>query len=402
MHEHLFDRVNIDPENTNVPNGTEPDADKECERYEKLIESMGGVDIQLLGLGHNGHIGFNEPDSAFAQTTHCVDLTESTIEANKRFFASADDVPRQAYTMGIGTIMRAKKILLIVNGEAKADIVAKAFFGPVTPEVPASILQLHNDVVIVGDKAALSQAGGADRIELCSGLVIGGLSPSVAMFEQVKKNVDIPVRVLLRPRFGDFCYDGYEFETLKEEVCLFREAGADGVVIGILKPDGRLDTDRMKELVECAKSESKSGKRPCAVTFHRAFDVCRSPYEALRQCIELGIDTILTSGQKDSAWNGRELLKELVREAAGEIEILAGAGISPEVIGKLADYAGVTSFHMSGKKVTDSKMEFRREDVPMGIPGFPEFDIWQTDAGLVGNAKRILIDLQEESLKNDR
>ena len=169
-----------------------------------------------------------------------------------------------------------------------------------------------------------------------------------------------------------------------------------------VKPDGRLDTDRMKELVECAKSESKSGKRPCAVTFHRAFDVCRSPYEALRQCIELGIDTILTSGQKDSAWNGRELLKELVREAAGEIEILAGAGISPEVIGKLADYAGVTSFHMSGKKVTDSKMEFRREDVPMGIPGFPEFDIWQTDAGLVGNAKRILIDLQEESLKNDR
>lgn len=177
--------------------------------------------------------------------------------------------------------------------------------------------------------AVEAQAGGADRIELCSGLVIGGLSPSVAMFEQVKKNVDIPVRVLLRPRFGDFCYDGYEFETLKEEVCLFREAGADGVVIGILKPDGRLDTDRMKELVECAKSESKSGKRPCAVTFHRAFDVCRSPYEALRQCIELGIDTILTSGQKDSAWNGRELLKELVREAAGEIEILAGAGISP-------------------------------------------------------------------------
>ena len=181
--------------------------------------------------------------------------------------------------------------------------------------------------------AVEAQAGGADRIELCSGLVIGGLSPSVAMFEQVKKNVDIPVRVLLRPRFGDFCYDGYEFETLKEEVCLFREAGADGVVIGILKPDGRLDTDRMKELVECAKSESKSGNRPCAVTFHRAFDVCRSPYEALRQCIELGIDTILTSGQKDSAWNGRELLKELVREAAGEIEILAGAGISPEVIG---------------------------------------------------------------------
>lgn len=157
MHEHLFDRVNIDPANTNVPDGTEEDPEKECARYEKLIESMGGVDIQLLGIGHNGHIGFNEPDSTFAKTTHCVDLAESTIEANKRFFASVDDVPRQAYTMGIGTIMKAKKIRLIVNGEPKADAVAKAFFGPVTPEVPASILQFHSDVVVIGDSAALSK-----------------------------------------------------------------------------------------------------------------------------------------------------------------------------------------------------------------------------------------------------
>ena len=157
MHEYLFDKVNIDPEKTYLPDGTNLNSEEEAARYEALVQSLGTVDLQLLGLGRNGHIGFNEPDSAFAQTTHCVDLTESTIEANKRFFASADDVPRQAYTMGIGTIMRAKKILLIVNGEAKADIVAKAFFGPVTPEVPASILQLHNDVVIVGDKAALSK-----------------------------------------------------------------------------------------------------------------------------------------------------------------------------------------------------------------------------------------------------
>lgn len=158
MHKHLFDRVNIVPENTHVPDGTENDAEKECESYEQLIESLGGVDIQLLGLGHNGHIGFNEPASVFPQKTHCVDLTESTIEANKRFFASAEDVPRQAYTMGIGTIMKARKILLIVSGEDKADIVEKAFFGPVTPEVPASILQLHRDVIIVADRAALSKA----------------------------------------------------------------------------------------------------------------------------------------------------------------------------------------------------------------------------------------------------
>ena len=157
MHQHLFDRVNIDPERTNVPNGMEPDAEKECGRYEELIRSLGGVDLQLLGLVHNGHIGFNEPGEAFEKETHCVDLTESTIEANKRFFASADDVPKQAYTMGIKTIMQAKKILIVVNGENKADIVERAFFGPVTPEVPASILQLHNDVTLVGDEAALAK-----------------------------------------------------------------------------------------------------------------------------------------------------------------------------------------------------------------------------------------------------
>lgn len=157
MHEHLFDRVNIAAERTNVPNGMEPDAEKECVRYEELIASMGGVDLQLLGLGHNGHIGFNEPAEVFDKATHCVNLTESTIEANKRFFASADDVPRQAYTMGIGTIMRAKKVLLVVSGEEKADIVAKAFFGDVTPAVPASILQMHPDVTVVADAAALSK-----------------------------------------------------------------------------------------------------------------------------------------------------------------------------------------------------------------------------------------------------
>ena len=159
MHQNLFDHVNIPAENTHLPDGMEPDSEKECRRYEELIRSMGSVDLQLLGIGHNGHIGFNEPGEAFEKETHCVDLTESTIEANKRFFASADDVPKQAYTMGIKTIMQAKKILIVVNGENKADIVERAFFGPVTPEVPASILQLHNDVTLVGDEAALAKIG---------------------------------------------------------------------------------------------------------------------------------------------------------------------------------------------------------------------------------------------------
>lgn len=156
MHKNLFDRVNIRSENTNVPNGMEPDAEKECRRYEKLIADLGGIDLQLLGLGHNGHIGFNEPGEAFEKESHCVDLQERTIEANKRFFESADEVPRQAYTMGIKTIMQAKKILVAVSGEDKAEIVKKAFFGPVTPTVPASILQMHNDVTVVADEAALS------------------------------------------------------------------------------------------------------------------------------------------------------------------------------------------------------------------------------------------------------
>ena len=157
MHDNLFNHVNVRPECTNVPNGMEPDSEKECRRYEELIDSLGGADLQLLGLGHNGHIGFNEPAPIFEKTTHCVDLTESTIEANKRFFASADEVPRQAYTMGIGTIMKAKKILVVVSGEDKAEIVAKAFSVDVTPDVPASILQMHRDVTVVADQAALSK-----------------------------------------------------------------------------------------------------------------------------------------------------------------------------------------------------------------------------------------------------
>ena len=157
MHDNLFDHVNVKPENTHLPDGTKEDSDEECARYEELIRTLGGQGLQLLGVGHNGHIGFNEPDAIFEKATHCVDLQESTIEANKRFFASADDVPKQAYTMGIGTIMQAKKILVVVSGEDKADTVAKAFFGPVTPEVPASILQFHKDVILVADEAALSK-----------------------------------------------------------------------------------------------------------------------------------------------------------------------------------------------------------------------------------------------------
>ena len=154
MHTNLFDFVNI--KESYLPDGTNPDSQKECQNYENLIRSLGGIDLQLLGIGHNGHIGFNEPDSVFASHTHCVDLQERTIKANKRFFDSVDEVPKQAYTMGIGTIMKAKKIILIASGEDKAEIIKKAFLGPVTPQIPASILQFHPKVTLVADDAALS------------------------------------------------------------------------------------------------------------------------------------------------------------------------------------------------------------------------------------------------------
>ena len=155
MHEYLFDKVNINPEKTYLPDGTNLNSEEEAARYEALVQSLGTVDLQLLGLGRNGHIGFNEPGDHFEDGTHCVDLKESTIEANKRFFESADDVPKQAYSMGIGTIMRSKKILLVVSGEEKAQALKDSIYGPVTPEVPGSILRFHPDVTIIADEAAI-------------------------------------------------------------------------------------------------------------------------------------------------------------------------------------------------------------------------------------------------------
>lgn len=161
MQTNLFDHVDIDAANTHVPDGLAADSAAECARYDELVRSLGYADLQLLGLGRNGHIGFNEPCDCFVKETHVVDLTQSTIDANARFFASADDVPRQALTMGIGCIMAARRVLLIASGVDKADAVYNAFCGPITPECPASILQLHKDVVLVGDKAALSKLAAA-------------------------------------------------------------------------------------------------------------------------------------------------------------------------------------------------------------------------------------------------
>ena len=156
MHRNLFEHVNIKPEHINLPDGMNMDADAECARYDKVIESVGGIDLQLLGIGHDGHIGFNEPSDAFDLGTHCVKLTDETIDANQRFFNNREEVPREAYTMGTRTIVQARKVLMVVSGKDKAEIIKKAFYGPVTPEVPASILQMHPDFTLVADEDALS------------------------------------------------------------------------------------------------------------------------------------------------------------------------------------------------------------------------------------------------------
>ena len=157
MHDNLFSKVNIDLKRTFLPDGMEPDSAKACQDYDRVIGETGGVDLQLLGLGHNGHIGFNEPGPIFKAQTHCVKLAESTIKANRRFFASEEEVPKEAYTMGIKTIMQAKKILVVVSGADKAPILKKVIYGEIAPDVQASVLQLHGDVTVVADEAALSE-----------------------------------------------------------------------------------------------------------------------------------------------------------------------------------------------------------------------------------------------------
>ena len=156
MNKHFFDHINIDKANVHVPAGSNTDVDEVCSSFDKMVEEAGFCDLQLLGIGRNGHIGFNEPDAAFSKGTHCVDLTQSTIEANSRLFEREEDVPRKAYTMGVQTIMNARSILVVANGDKKAQAVHDMCFGPVTPQCPASILQLHTNVTVVADEEALA------------------------------------------------------------------------------------------------------------------------------------------------------------------------------------------------------------------------------------------------------
>lgn len=214
--------------------------------------------------------------------------------------------------------------------------------------------------------------GDADRLELCAHLAIGGVTPSPVLFKQVKRICGIRIHVLIRPRFGDFLYTEEEMEQMCEEIQIFREMGADGIVIGALTPDGDLDTEKLGRLMDCAGGMN--------ITLHRAFDMTRDPYQSLDTAIRLGFGTILTSGQEADALAGSVLLGELYRQAAGRIDIMAGCGVRKENIRAIYGETGILCYHTTGRRGTlDSGMRYRKSSVSMGLPSLSEYEIWKTD-----------------------
>lgn len=233
------------------------------------------------------------------------------------------------------------------------------------------------------ESAINAECGGADRLELCGDLIVGGVTPSLSLFERVREKVNIPIHVLLRPRFGDFLYSEEELEILIRQAKLFHTAGADNLVIGCLTKEGCLDMEANARIMEAGATTP--------VNLHRAFDMCRDMDEALEDAKKLGIVSILTSGGCSSALEGIDTLNRL-KQNAGKLEIMAGAGINPESLKYMKEHSCLTAFHMSGKKVLQSQMQYRNPRVSMGLPSLSEYEIWQTDKDIIRQAKNILLE----------
>ena len=231
------------------------------------------------------------------------------------------------------------------------------------------------------ESAVNAELGGADRIELCGDLIVGGVTPSLALYERIREKTELPIHVLLRPRFGDFLYSEEELEVLIRQAKMFAEAGADNLVIGCLTPEGRLDLEAMKRIIDAADGTP--------VNLHRAFDMCRDLSEALEDAKTLGVVSILTSGGVASAKEGAKVLDEL-KKNAGDIDIMAGAGMNAQNIKFMLNTTSITSFHMSGKKVLESNMQYRNPNVNMGLPTLSEYEIIQTDVQEVRAAKLVM------------
>lgn len=232
------------------------------------------------------------------------------------------------------------------------------------------------------ESAIAALKGGANRLELCSSLIIGGTTPSIGLFRQVKELCNVPIHVLIRPRYGDFHYTEKEQQVMIADVEIFQKEGASGVVIGVLNPDGSLNEQFMREVKKRAKGMS--------ITLHRAFDVCANPLETMEKAIELGIDTILTSGQRNHCLEGMNLITDLVKKAANRIDIMIGGGVNASVIKELYPITHATSYHMSGKSIKPSGMTYRKEGISMGVASLDEYSIWQTEEENIKAAKEIL------------
>ena len=236
------------------------------------------------------------------------------------------------------------------------------------------------------ESARRAAENGADRIELCANQLLGGTTPSPTLIRQAVERLNIPVNVLIRPRFGDFCFTAEEKEEILDQITDCSVAGAAGVVIGALTPDGDLDMDFLSQCMVYAKDMT--------VTLHRCFDVCRDPFEALEQAVELGIHTILTSGQQSAAAKGIPLLKELHAAAAGRIHLMAGSGVSADIIPQIHAETGIHHFHTSGKRTEPGPMRFRREGVPMGLPMASEFDRLYSNPEVIRKAADVVHNLK--------
>ena len=222
------------------------------------------------------------------------------------------------------------------------------------------------------EAAIAAQSGGADRVELCTSLLEGCLTPSAGSIRLARRHLEIGLQVMIRPRGGDFCYSDIEFEIMKLDVRVAREAGADGIVIGILEPDGAVDKERTQELMDLA--------HPLSITFHRAFDMSRDPYEALDDLIDLGVDRILTSGQENTALEGLDLIADLVQRAGDRIIIMPGAGIHERNIAKIVQQSGAREVHIAGLTTVESQMRYRNERCFMsGELRPPQFALTVTD-----------------------
>lgn len=232
------------------------------------------------------------------------------------------------------------------------------------------------------ESAVAAQTGGASRIELCDNMFEGGTTPSLGTIILARKYLDIPLHVIIRPRGGDFCYSDIEFESMKIDIIKAKNNNVDGIVLGMLKNDGSIDIQRTQELIKIA--------RPLSVTFHRAFDMCKDPFIALEELIELGVERILTSGQESRAVDGKVLLSELVKQARYRIIIMPGSGINDNNIKELLADTGAKEFHLSGKQAFPGKMKYKKPCINMGsLPGISEYDIWITDTKKINRIVQI-------------